>query len=469
MGTAAIGTAERPLRVAIVGSGPSGLYAAEALLSSTAPICSCDVFDRMPAPFGLVRCGVAPDHQNIKKVIAAYEKTINRAAFRFFGGVKLGQHLTVDDLRACYDAIIYAVGCESDTKLGIPGEDLPGVHSATEFVGWYNGHPDHVNNKFNLGVEAALVAGVGNVSMDVSRILARTADELAVYDMPAYAIETLRRDLKVKTIHVVGRRGPEQANFSPKEIKELGHLENADLVLKQENIHLPEALPEIGKADVEVVQNLQYLAQKMKEPLAGKPRQIVLHFLLSPLEFQAGPDGRLARVKMERNALVKDAQGNVKARGTGEIMYIDAGLVFKAVGYRGKPVPGVPFDERKGHIPNDAGRVLKDAKDTQTVPGQYVVGWAKRGPSGLIGTNKGDSIATVQALLADFKAGTLPVTTLADPNAVQSILSDRKVAYVSYADWKRIDAAEIARGKSANKIREKFLSIEEMFKAAGQP
>ncbi|MCW8130560.1 MAG: NADP oxidoreductase [Planctomycetota bacterium] len=464
------GTAERPLRAAIVGSGPSGFYAAEALLSRAGLAASIDIFDRLPTPYGLVRGGVAPDHQNIKGVIRIYERIISGPRVRFFGNVKIGRDLQVADLHACYDAVIYAVGNESDQRMRLPGEDLPGCHSATEFVGWYNGHPDFTHLAFDPDVETAAVIGVGNVAMDVARILARDSGELAVTDMARYAVDQLAKVTKLKTIYIIGRRGAAQAAFSPKEIKEIGALKNADLIVGDEQVAGLAGKDAAAEGwDIETKQNVEFLVRKAAEKPAGKPRRIVVRFLVSPVEFLAGPDGRLGAIKLEKNELVPDGKGGMKAKGTGTFETIEAGIAFKAIGYRGVPLPGVPYDERRGTIPSVEGRVVEDPETRKLVPGAYVVGWAKRGPSGLIGTNKTDSIATIESLAADFQPGQTPPAVAKDARAeaMPELLTSRGVRWVSFEDWKRIDEEEVRRGKANGKIREKFVNIQEVLKFLG--
>jgi len=451
----------RPLRVAIVGSGPSGFYAAEALLKQKDVALSVDMFDRLPTPYGLVRGGVAPDHQKIKAVIAVYDRVASMPNFRFFGNVKLGRDIQVSDLRAHYDQLVYAVGAETDRHLGIPGEDLPGNHSATEFVGWYNGHPDHREHQFDLSQESVAVVGIGNVAMDVTRILAEDPERLKGTDIAAHALEALRRS-RVKTIYLLGRRGPAQAAFSPAEIQEIGSLSEADLVIDPRDLQLDAASRE-DLSDPEAKKNVDYLQSRAVRGEGSRAKKIRLRFCVSPAEVLA-QNGRTAALKLEKNKLVADPKGGVKAVGTGEFETIPVGLVFRSVGYRGIPIPGVPFDDKAGKIPNDGGRVLLPTK--AAVPGEYVVGWAKRGPSGLIGTNRADSVATVKAMLEDAAAGKVTSASVnAAEDAVPSLLRERRVDFVSFSDWKVIDGAELARGKAAGKIREKFTRVGEMLAA----
>lgn len=455
------GTPARPLRVAIVGSGPSGFYAADALLKTKDLDVRVDVFDRLPTPYGLVRGGVAPDHQKIKAVIAVYEKLALDPRVRFFGNVKLGRDVSVDDLRARYDQLVYAVGCESDRHMGVPGEELEGSFSATEFVGWYNGHPDHRGHEFDLSCEAAAVVGIGNVAIDVVRILAQDPEALAKTDMAAHAVEALRRS-RIKRLYLLGRRGPVQAAFSPKEIEELGEVARTDFVVDPAELVL-DAASQAGLSDAEAKKNYDDLVELAARGAGTKERKIFARFCVSPAEV-LGKDGKVAALKLERNSLEPDGKGGVKAKGTGAFETLEGvGLVFRSVGYRGVPVPGVPFDEKAGRIANDAGRVTAGGAP---VAGEYVVGWAKRGPSGLIGTNRADSVATVQAMLADLKDGKLPARAVdAAPDATPQLLAAKGVKAVTFAQWKELDKLELAAGAKAGKIREKFTRVDEMLAA----
>lgn len=459
-----LGTPERPLHVAIVGAGPSGFYAAEALLTAPRVTTTCDLFDRLPTPYGLVRGGVAPDHQNIKKVVGFYEKTAARPGFRFFGNVKVGKELTVPDLRVHYDAIVYAVGNERDRRMMLPGEDLHGVHSATEFVGWYNGHPDYRNAHFNLNVESVAIIGMGNVAMDVARILAEDPEDLAGSDIPDYALDELRRS-RIKRIYVIARRGPAQAAFSPQEIKELGNLKNADLIVDPEQLKFdPQEYEHTVLCDFSTHQNVEYLVEKSKQAPAGKPRQVHLWFLRSPTRFQHGHDGWLSSVELRVNKLVPDEFNLFRAEGTDDYESLNAGMVLKAVGYRGVPIPGVPFSERAMRIRNLDGRVVRDRAKEEPAPGEYVVGWAKRGPSGLIGTNKPDAIGTIKRLVEDFTEGERPPRTASNPGPekIVEFMKENGIRYVTFEEWKALDREEVRRGQAKNKLREKFTSVERM-------
>lgn len=442
----ALGTADRPLRVAIVGSGPSGFYAATALLASEGHV-EVDLFDRLPTPFGLVRGGVAPDHQKIKTVKRAYEKTAAHERFQFIGHVHIGRDVSMDALLASYDQVVLAVGAEADRTMGIPGENLPGSHSATAFVGWYNGHPDHQSHVFDLDVETAVVVGVGNVAMDVSRILAAPPAHLATTDITTIALNQLKGS-RIRDIVVLGRRGPAQAAFTPSEIKEIDALDDVDVVISQADATLDplsqEWLDLFGeRANRENVSFLQSIAGRT--PTAS--RRVHLRLLTSPQEL-AG-DGRVQRVDVGRNRLTKRDDGSLKPVDTGERETIEAGLVLRAVGYRGVPLPGVPFDDKRGIIPNVEGRVMDGDQPCDRL---YVVGWAKRGPSGLIGSNRADSKATVQKMVEDRPGLT---------NAPRPPLNLPDTA-VSWSHWERIDAHEVEAGQNAGKIREKFVAVDEM-------
>ena len=456
------GTPERPLAVAVVGAGPSGFYAVEALLKAPGLHVRVDLFDRLPTPYGLVRGGVAPDHQKIKSVTAVYEKTALDPRVRFFGNVKLGRDLTVDDLRARYDKIIYAVGCESDRHMEIPGENLAGSHSATEFVGWYNGHPDHRHWGFDLSCDAVAVVGVGNVAMDVTRVLACDPESLAKTDITDHALDALRRS-RVKTIWLLGRRGPAEAAYSPAEIEEIGELTTADLVAEPDEAAL-DAVSSGELSDPVVKKKVEYVQKHAALGPGSKERKVRLRFRVSPAEI-VGEDGRVKALRIEKNKLVPDGKGGVKSVGAGEFETLPVGLVLRSVGYRGIPVPGVPFDDKSGHIANAAGRVTAEAGGAP-LTGEYVVGWAKRGPSGLIGTNRADSVATVALMLEDWKAGKLPERPIdAAPESIVALLKVKGAMPVLFAQWKTLDKLELAAGAARGKIREKFTRVEEMIAA----
>jgi ferredoxin--NADP+ reductase len=461
-----IGTPDNPLRVAIVGAGPSGFYAAEHILKDESLHAQVDLFDRLPTPYGLVRGGVAPDHPKIKSVIRVYEKTAAREGFRFFGNVKVGHDVEVEDLERLYHAIVYTVGCETDRQLGIPGEELPGSHAATAFVGWYNAHPDYCDEDFDLSGERAVVIGNGNVAMDVARMLALTTDELRSTDTADHAIEMLDRS-EIREIVVLGRRGPAQAAFTNPEIKELGEMADADVIVDPGEVELDPASAayvESDEADKTTRVNVETLREFSQRAPEGRRRRIVLRFLASPVEIRG--EGRVESVVIGRNELV-DEGGTLRARDTGEREELECGLVLRSVGYTGIPIEGVPFDERRGLILNEGGRVL-DSHDAGHKVGHYTAGWIKRGPSGVIGTNKKDALETVRHLLEDATEGTLLDPAEPDAAAVEALLSERGVRYVSFEDWQAIDRSEVGRGEPHGRPRVKFVRVEEMLDALGE-
>lgn len=461
-----IGTSEMPLRVAIIGSGPSGFYAADHLLKQKTLTVQIDMFERLPTPFGLVRGGVAPDHQKIKSVTKVYDKIASNASFRFYGHVNFGTDITHDDLVNHYHAIIYAVGAQTDRELGIPGENLPGSHAATEFVGWYNGHPDYRDLQFDLTQEKVAVIGVGNVAMDVARILVRTTDELIQTDIADYALDALAES-NVKEVYVLGRRGAAQAAFTNPEIKELGEMEAAEVIVGKNEVLLDEHSAGFiaSGEDRTATGNVQILTLYSDKEPQGKPRRIIFRFLVSPVEI-IGKD-RVEAIKIVHNVLLKKDDGSLAAKATDKEEIIPVGLVFRSVGYKGVSLPGVPFYEKWGIIPNEKGRVLT-AMGGEPVIGDYAVGWIKRGPSGIIGTNKPDSVETVEMLLADMRNGSLLSPSAPGREAVESLLRLRGVEVVTYTDWQLLDALEQSNGTEVGRPRLKFTRIEEMMNALAE-
>jgi len=471
---AALGTSENPLRVAIVGSGPAGFYAAEALLADAERAVEVDMFDRLPTPFGLVRAGVAPDHPKIKNVIRRYEKTAASEGFRFFGNVEVGREITVAELEQGYEAILYAYGTATDRRLGIPGEELPGSHAATEFVAWYNAHPDFADAEFDLSSERAVVVGNGNVAADIARMLALPRDELETTDTADHAIEALAES-GVREIVVLGRRGPAQAAFTNPEVRELGELSDADIVIDPAEVELDPASREhidSEAADPTSRRNVEIFTDFASRQPEGKPKRVVLRFCCSPVEILG--DGRVEKIVIARNELVREESGAIRARDTGEREEIECGLVLRSIGYKGAGLAGVPFDSDRGLIPNEDGRVV-DPDSGRQVPGHYAVGWIKRGPSGVIGTNKKDAQETVDAILADLEAGKIPDRTAnrrtrggeaEDVAPIEPLLAERAPDHVTYAGWQAIDRAEVAAGEPRGRPRVKFCRIEEMVEAA---
>ena len=444
------------LNVAVVGSGPAGFYTADALLKSDDPPVAVDLLDRLPTPWGLVRLGVAPDHENIKAVSRAFEKTAARPGFRFFGNVEVGSTVSHEELLSLYDAVVYTVGAQTDRRLGIPGEDLPGSWPATAFVAWYNGHPDFQELEFDLGCERVVVIGNGNVAIDCARMLALTAAELAPTDTVDDAADAIAAS-PVREILMLGRRGPVQAAFTPPELKELGELQGAEPVVDPRDLELDGVSRAELEADRErAKRNFDLLEAYAARAPEGKPRQIVLRFLVSPVAILG--DERVEAVEIVRNELVEEG-GRIVARPTGRTETIPCGLVLRSVGYQGVALPGVPFDERRGVIPNTAGRV-EGAERT------YAAGWIKRGPSGVIGTNKKDATETVELLLADARDGKL--ARVDSTQTLEALLAAKGATYVEYAGWQAIDAAERAAGEPRGRPRVKLTGWEALLQA-GRP
>lgn len=442
-----------PLSVVIVGAGPSGFFAADALLKARDDV-QVLLIDRLPTPYGLVRYGVAPDHPKIKSVTAAFERTCRDPRVTFVGNVDVGRDVTVNELREHADAVLLTVGASSDRSLGIAGEELPGSMSATEFVAWYNGHPDYVDRAPDLSVEHAAVVGMGNVAVDVARILAKSVDELKATDIADHALEVLAES-HVKDITMLGRRGPAQAKWTTKELRELGELAHADIdVLEDELVLEPgtEADLNVSPAAQKNYELLQTFASKAP---SGKPRVLRLRFRVSPTELSG--NGRVESFVVGRNRLAV-VDGRTVAQDSGERESWPAGLVLRSVGYRGVPLAGVPFDDRRGVIPNDTGRVLDEEGRVQN--GLYVAGWIKRGPSGVIGTNKADALETVRALLEDIRASGK------DAAGVLQLLGERDVVHINFDEWLTLDAAEQAAGAAQDRPRVKVTSRDAMLRAA---
>ncbi|HET6947011.1 MAG TPA: FAD-dependent oxidoreductase [bacterium] len=462
-----IGTEAHPLRVAVIGAGPTGFYAAEQLLGRKDLVVDVDMYDRLPTPYGLVRYGVAPDHQKIKSVTAVFDRTAAHPRFRFFGNVEYGRHLTLDDLTGHYHQLVFCTGAQTDRPLGVPGEDLAGSYPATEFVAWYNGHPDYTQHRFDLEQEVAAVVGVGNVAVDVARILLRSTDELARTDIADYALETLRES-RVKEVHMLGRRGPAQAAFTNPEIQELAELPHADATALPDEVQLDELSQGVVErtrdhTTMKKVEILQGVAARAPQ---GKPRRLVLRFLVSPTEL-LGRNQHVHGMRLVRNRLEATSAGTLVARSTGEVEDLPAGLVFRSVGYRGVPLPGVPFNEKWGVILNDKGRVL-DPETQEPRKGLYTAGWIKRGPSGVIGTNKPDAAETVANMRADLEQDLVLSPDHPQAEAVAALVRERQPHAFSYADWRTLNEIEVARGRAAGRPRVKFTRVEEMLAALGR-
>lgn len=453
------------LRVAVVGSGPAGFYAAGQLLASGRPV-AVDMIERLPTPWGLVRLGVAPDHPKIKTVSKAFEKIAGRDGFRFLGNVDVGRDVTHDELAARYDAVVYTVGAQTDRRLGIPGEDLPGSIPATALVAWYNGHPDFADLAPDLSGERAVVIGAGNVAIDVARMLVLTEDELRATDTADAAIDAIV-GAGLREIVMLARRGPAQAAFTTPEVIELRELAGADAVVDPAELELDAASAAAMEGDTNAERNLVALREIAELPVAGKPRRLVLRFCVSPVEIVG--DGKVEGIVVERNRLEADDRGRVTAVPTGERETIPCSLVLRSVGYRGIPIDGVPFDERSGVIANQDGRVV-DAGGT-VLPGVYCAGWIKRGPSGVIGTNKKCATETVELLLEDVDAGRVvagrgAAGTNGSTGPLDALLAGRGVEVVGYDGWRAIDAVELTRGTEQGRPRVKLTRWDELLAAA---
>ena len=431
------------MRVAVVGSGPAGFYAAGALLAADQPV-EVDMLERLPTPWGLVRLGVAPDHPKLKSVSRAFERIAEQPGFRFLGNVEFGYDIDHADLARLYDAVIYAVGAQTDRRLGIPGEDLPGSWAATEFVAWYNAHPDHQQLEFDLDTERAVVIGNGNVALDIARMLALTHEELAPTDATDPSIAAIAAST-IREIVLVGRRGPAQASFTTPELQEMGELAGADVVVDPADLEGAEPKGTNSERNLAVLRDFA-----AREP-EGKPRRVVFRFFRSPVAILG--EERVEGIELVRNELDEYE----RAVATEERETLPCGLVFRSVGYRGVELPGVPFDARRGTIPNEGGRVE---------PGVYCAGWIKRGPTGVIGTNKKDATETVELLLQDVAAGRLVPRPDVTSAAVDELLTERGVRVVEYAGWTAIDEVERAAGEKGGRPRVKLCSWDELLAAA---
>jgi len=446
---------------AIVGSGPSGFYAAEALLNAL-PDVVIDMYERLPTPYGLVRSGVAPDHPKLKQVTLVFDKIMQSKRFNFLGNVVVGTDLSLDALRDAYDIVVLAYGASTDRKMGIPGEGLANSHSATEFVGWYNGHPDFRDCTFDLSQEVAVVVGHGNVAADVSRILLQPPDDLRRTDIAAHALEVLAES-KIREVHLVGRRGPAQAKFTTRELRGLALIPQCLAVAQDDAVPVGPAC-EVELADrsnINALQNVKFFRGLRGLAPKKTPRKIIFHFCLSP-ERLDGEAGRVKRFVLRRNML----RGNPfeqTAAPTDELFAIDCGLVFSSIGYRGQPLERLPFDFRRGVVPNREGRVECGGAP---LDGLYVTGWLKRGPTGIIGTNRADSIETVQQILEDLPRR-IPRAQGRRRQLLDS-LSLRNIKVIGLHEWLKIDAAERAGGTKAGKPREKFTRITGMIDAASR-
>lgn len=428
---------DRPLRVAVIGAGPAGIYAADALTGSDLPV-TVDVFDKLPAPYGLVRYGVAPDHPKIQSISEKLRVILERDEVRFFGNVAIGDDITLADLRRHYDAVLFSTGIPGHRDLGVPGEELPSCQAAADFVSWYNGHPDALPAR-PLESERAAVIGAGNVALDVARMLITHADDLASTDVPDDVLAALRTN-KVTDVYVVGRRGPAYAKFTAPELRELPELNDVDLVVHPEDMVLDPASQELVDTDRKVRTNVKLFTEWSQKPLTGAPRRLHLLFWRKLKDVTGADD--VTGVRFERT--------HPGSEHAGEIDAIEVQSVFAAIGYEGQPLPGLPFDPVSGTVPHETGRVLENGA---VLPGLYVAGWVKRGPIGVIGNNKADAVETVRSLLAD--AESLPAAENPDPAAVVSLLEARGVRYVTWDHWLRLDTHELTQGAAQGRTRSK--------------
>ena len=453
-----------PVRVAVIGAGPAGFYACEELLKQDG--FEVDLYDVLPTPFGLVRAGVAPDHPKIKSVTRRFEKTASHPGFRFFGGVELGADVERGELFERYHAVVYAVGARDDNRLGIAGEDRPGSHAATEFVAWYNGHPDHADHEFDLSARRAVVIGNGNVALDVARMLVLDPRELAPTDTADHAVAALAQ-AQVEHVVLLGRRGPAQAAFTNPELLELGELSRCDVVVDPAELELDEHSAAWLEQERRAIarKNVAILSEYARRGATGASHRIELRFLRSPLEVLGdGPGDPVRGLRVARNRIEPDGDGGLRAVPTGEQEAIECGLVLRSIGYRGRPLPGVPFDPRRGLIRNAGGRVT--TADGEPIPGEYAVGWIKRGPSGVIGTNKKDAGDTVARLIEDARAGRLNEPASPERDTVEPWLRGRVPGLVSWEGWSAIDAHEVALGVPEGRPRVKLVRVPAMLAVA---
>ncbi|MEZ2190429.1 FAD-dependent oxidoreductase [Corynebacterium sp. CCM 9204] len=443
----------RPLRVAVIGAGPAGIYASDLLMKSDTDV-TIDLYERMPAPFGLIRYGVAPDHPRIKGIVMSLHKVLDKPELRLLGNVDVGTDVTVEELKQYYDAVVFSTGATGDRDLDIPGADLPEHHGAGEFVGFYDGNPDF-SREWDLSAKSVAVVGVGNVALDIARVLAKTGDELHVTEIPDNVYECLKNN-QATEVHVFGRRGPAQAKFTPLELKELDHSDTIEVVVDPEDIDYDEASIEARRNSKTTDLVCSVIEQYAIRDPKGAPHKLFIHFFESPVEI-IGEDGRVVGFKTERTEL--DGTGNV--RGTGKFTTWDVQAVYRAVGYRSDPVADIPFDTVRNVIPNDGGHVL-DPESGAPIAGYYATGWIKRGPVGLIGNTKGDAKETTEMLLADWANGTLTPAANPDEDAVLDFLGSKGIEYTTWDGWHRLDAAERKAGELEGRERKKIVEWEDM-------
>ena len=444
-------------RVAIVGSGPAAFYSAMELLRHDDPMVSVDMLERLPTPYGLVRGGVAPDHEKIKSVTKIFERAAGHPRFRFFGNVEFGKDIQRLDLLQRYHAVIYAFGSRTDRHLNIIGETLQGSHAATEFVGWYNGHPDYRHHQFDLTSKRVAIIGMGNVAIDCARILCQDPENLAKTDIAQHALEALRQS-EVEEVFLIGRRGPVQAAFTPAEVRELLHLPKVDAVMRASDLELDEhSKEELSKASRNTKLNMEILQQIHDQGDRGNPRKLHLCFLISPTKIDGSE--RVKGLELVHNEIVKEG-GVLRAKATDEVMHLNVDMVFRSIGYMGEAIPGLPFDDRRGTLPNDQGQLL-DGVGGKLLNQEYTAGWIKRGPSGVIGTNKQDATETVSRLKKNWQTSPTPQPKLVQHDLLD-LLKEKKSQFVSFEDWKKLDKFEIEQGRQNGKSRHKICEVQEM-------
>lgn len=458
-----IGTNSNPLRVAVIGSGPAGFYTVSNLLKQSDLVVEIDMFEKLPTPFGLVRAGVAPDHQKDKSVTRAYDKSAASPSFRFYGNVEFGNHLHLDDLRRYYHQVVFATGAQDDRALDIPGEDAIGSHPATDFVAWYNGHPEFSDHAFDLEASSVAIIGLGNVAIDVARMLCKSVDELVTTDMADHALDALRTS-KIKTVTILGRRGPAQAAFTPEEIREIGALRDTDVVVRPDEAALDEASRSVlaASADRNAAKNAEIIMEFSQWQSADRDKQLNIRFMVSPTEIITDSNNRVAGIRIVKNESFLGSDGSVRVRATQQEEILPVQMVFRSVGYRGVPLPEVPFDASTGVIPNVSGRVIDD--QGQPVTGLYVVGWIKRGPSGVIGSNKTDAKETVTGMIEDAAAGRCFQPQHPDIESARTLVASRQARLVDFNHWRELDDVEVRNGVAAERPRIKFTSVEDMLR-----
>ena len=444
-------------RVAIVGSGPAAFYSAMELLRHDDPMVSVDMLERLPTPYGLVRGGVAPDHEKIKSVTKIFERAAGHPRFRFFGNVEFGIDIQRLELLEHYHAVIYAFGSRTDRHLNIIGETLPGSHAATEFVGWYNGHPDYRHHQFDLTSKRVAIIGMGNVAIDCARILCQDPENLAKTDIAQHALEALRQS-EVEEVFLIGRRGPVQAAFTPAEVRELLHLPKVDAVMRASDLELDDhSKEELSKASRNTKLNMEILQQIHDQGDRGNPRKLHLCFLISPTKIEGSE--KVEGLELVHNEIVKEG-GVLRAKATDEVMHLNVDMVFRSIGYMGEAIPGLPFDDRRGTLPNDQGQLL-DGVGGKLLNQEYTAGWIKRGPSGVIGTNKQDATETVSRLKKNWQTSPTPQPKLVQHD-LQDLLEEKQIQFVSFEGWKKLDKIEIEQGQQNGKSRHKICEVPEM-------